>query len=272
MEQINKAGLTEKEFLKTYNADKYKKPSVTVDMALFTVTSEEEKNRRRLPEKELQILMIKRGDHPCIGQWALPGGFVNVNEAINDAAKRELKEETNVENIYMEQLYTWGDVQRDPRTRVISVSYLALVDSSKLNVRAGDDAAEAKWFSVRAKEIKEVKIPTESGLVIEKHMNLELEDGEDKCSAVIKEVKKLDGTVISCEYEVVENNGIAFDHAKIILYSLERLRNKVEYTNIAFNLMAEYFSLSELQQVYEIILDKELLPAAFRRKNSRYGN
>lgn len=266
MEQINKAGLTEKEFLKTYNADKYKKPSVTVDMALFTVTSEEEKNRRRLPEKELQILMIKRGDHPCIGQWALPGGFVNVNEAIDDAAKRELKEETNIDNIYMEQLYTWGDVQRDPRTRVISVSYLALVDSSKLNIQAGDDAAEAKWFSVYTKELKEIKTPTENGLNIEKHIRLDLKDGAEKCSAVIKEVKKLDGTVISCEYEIVENEGIAFDHAKIILYSLERLRNKVEYTNIAFNLMGEYFSLSELQQVYEIILGKELLPPAFRRK------
>ena len=264
--KVNKAGFTEEEFLREYDADKYKKPSLTVDMALFTITNEEEKNRRKLPEKELQILMIKRGEHPCIGQWALPGGFVSVEESIEEAAKRELKEETNIENIYMEQLYTWGEVDRDPRTRVISVSYLALVDSSKLNVIAGDDAVEAKWFSVKANEYKEVKISTEKGLIIEKYITLELENGEDNCSAVVKETKTLNGTVVTSDYEIVENNGIAFDHAKIILYSLMRLRNKVEYTNIAFNLMGEYFSLSELQQVYEIILGKELLPAAFRRK------
>lgn len=264
--KVNKAGVTEEEFLREYDGDKYKKPSLTVDMALFTITNEEEKNRRRLPEKELQILMIKRGEHPYIDQWALPGGFVDIEESIEEAARRELKEETNIENIYMEQLYTWGEVDRDPRTRVISVSYLALVDSSKLNVVAGDDAADAKWFFVKANEYKEVKTSTEKGIIIEKYINLELENGEDYCSAVVKETKTLNGAVIISNYEIVENNCIAFDHSKIILYSLMRLRNKVEYTNIAFNLMGEYFSLSELQQVYEIILGKELLPAAFRRK------
>lgn len=120
---INRQGLTEEQFLTTYDASKYERPSVTVDMLILTVTEEEKKNYRKLPEKVLKLLMIKRGDHPYMGQWALPGGFVQMNESLDEAAGRELKEETNIDDIYMEQLYTWGDVARDPRTRVISASY-----------------------------------------------------------------------------------------------------------------------------------------------------
>ena len=124
----NKDGLTEKEFLRSYDSDKYKKPSVTVDTLIFTIDEKVSKNYRKLPEKELKILMVKRADHPFIGQWAIPGGFVDINESMEEAAERELFEETGVNNIYLEQLYTWGDVDRDPRTRVISTSYMALVD------------------------------------------------------------------------------------------------------------------------------------------------
>ena len=128
--KVNKQGLTEEEFLASYDASKYERPSVTVDMLIFTVTNEKKENYRKLPEKVLRLLMIKRADHPYIGQWALPGGFIKMDESLEEGALRELKEETNIDNIYMEQLYTWGDVNRDPRTRIISVSYMALVDSS----------------------------------------------------------------------------------------------------------------------------------------------
>jgi len=124
---LNKQGLTAEQFLSTYDASKYPRPSVTVDMLIFSVTDEEKKNYRKLPEKVLRLLMIKRGDHPYLGQWALPGGFVKMDESLDEAALRELKEETNINDIYMEQLYTWGAVARDPRTRVISVSYMSLV-------------------------------------------------------------------------------------------------------------------------------------------------
>ncbi|MCX7709122.1 MAG: NUDIX hydrolase [Clostridia bacterium] len=267
-EQKNKQGLTEKQFLSAYDAGKYERPSVTVDMLIFTVTAEEKKNYRKLPEKVLRLLMVKRGDHPYIGQWALPGGFVMMEESLDQAAMRELKEETNIDNIYMEQLYTWGSVDRDPRTRVISCSYLSLVDSSSLDIKASDDAEDAKWFTVSCRLCQEQKTITEKGFILQRLLKLSLTNEEDKLSAVIKVTKTVDGKNTKVEREIIESEGIAFDHAKVIEYGIERLRNKIEYTDIAFNLMPELFTLTELQQVYEVILDTELLKANFRRKIS----
>ncbi|MEA4963972.1 hypothetical protein SDC9_111475 [bioreactor metagenome] len=262
----NKQGLTEEQFLATYDASKYERPSVTVDMLIFTVTDEEKKNYRKLPEKVLRLLMIKRGDHPYIGQWALPGGFVKMGESLDEAAIRELKEETNIDDIYMEQLYTWGDAARDPRTRVISTSYMSLADSSTLEIRASDDADDAKWFTVSCKLYQEQKTVTEKGYILQRLFKLSLSSDEDSLSAILKIIKTVEGKVTRVEREVVESNGIAFDHAKIIEYGIERLRSKIEYTDIAFNLMPELFTLTELQKVYEVILDAELLKANFRRK------
>ncbi|MBP7176797.1 MAG: NUDIX hydrolase [Thermoclostridium sp.] len=262
----NKQGLTEEQFLATYDASKYERPSVTVDMLIFTVTEEEKTNYRKLPEKVLRLLMIRRADHPCIGQWALPGGFVQMDESLDEAALRELKEETNIDKIYMEQLYTWGDVNRDPRTRVISTSYMSLVDRTTLDVKASDDADDAKWFTVSCKLYQEQKTVTEKGYVLQRLFKLSLSNDEDSLWAIVKVVKTVEGKVTAVQREVVESDGISFDHAKIIEYGLERLRNKIEYTDIAFSLMPEQFTLTQLQQVYEVILDKELLKANFRRK------
>lgn len=264
----NKLGLTEEEFLATYDASKFERPSVTVDMLIFTVTDEEKKNYRKLPEKVLRLLMIKRGDHPYIGQWALPGGFVQVDESLDEAALRELKEETNIDDIYMEQLYTWGDVGRDPRTRVISASYMSLIDSSSLDIKASDDADDAKWFTVSSELYQEQKTVTEKGYILQRLFKLHLSNDENSLSALVKIMKTVEGKVTKVEREVVESNGIAFDHAKVIEYAIERLRSKIEYTDIAFNLMPELFTLTELQQVYEVILDTELLKANFRRKTT----
>lgn len=264
----NKEGLTEKQFLDSYDAGKYERPSVTVDMLVFTVTDEEKENYRKLPEKFLRLLMIKRGDHPSIGQWALPGGFIKMDESLHEGALRELKEETNIDNIYMEQLYTWGDVGRDPRTRVISVAYMSLLDSKTLQIKASDDADDAKWFTVTSKVYQEQRTVTENGYIIQKLNRLNLTSGEETLYAVVKTIITIEGKIIKVDSEVVESQGIAFDHPKIIQYAIERLRNKIEYTNIAFNLMPEKFTLTELQQVYEVILDTELLKANFRRKIS----
>ncbi|MEN6315335.1 MAG: NUDIX domain-containing protein [Clostridiaceae bacterium] len=264
----NKRGLSEEQFLATYDASKFERPSVTVDMLIFTVTDEEKKNYRKLPEKVIRLLMIKRGDHPYIGQWALPGGFVKMDESLDEAALRELKEETNIDDIYMEQLYTWGDVARDPRTRVISASYMSLVDSSTLDIKASDDVDDAKWFTVSCRLYQEQKTVTEKGYNLQRLFKLSLSNDEDDFSAIIKTVKTVEGKVTKIEREIVESNGIGFDHAKIIEYAIERLRSKIEYTDIAFNLMPELFTLTELQQVYEVILDTELLKANFRRKTA----
>lgn len=264
----NKLGLTEEQFLAIYDASKYERPSVTVDMLIFTVTDEEKKNYRKLPGKVLRLLMIKRGNHPYIGQWALPGGFVHMDESLDEAALRELKEETNIDKIYMEQLYTWGDVGRDPRSRVISASYMSLVDSSTLDIKASDDADDAKWFTVSCKLYQEQKTVTEKGYVLQRLFKLCLSNDENNLSAIVKIIKTVEGKLTKVEGEVVESNGMAFDHAKIIQYGIERLRSKIEYTDIAFNLMPELFTLTELQQVYEVILDTELLKANFRRKTA----
>ena len=265
---LNKQGLTEEQFLSAYDASKYKKPSVTVDMLIFTVTDEEKESYRKLPEKALKVLMIKRGDHPHLGQWALPGGFVEFNESLDEAALRELKEETNIDNIYMEQLYTWGDVGRDPRTRVISASYMSLVDSTTLDIKASDDADDAKWFTISCKLQQEQKKITPKGYVLKRWFELTLTGEDEELDAIIKIVKTVDGKIMVTKREIVESGKIAFDHAKIIEYGLERLRNKIEYTDVAFNLMPKRFTLTQLQQVYEVILDTELLKANFRRKVS----
>ena len=268
---LNKNGLTEEQFLDCYDPNQYDRPSVTVDMLIFTITAKLNSNYRKLSNKELRLLMIRRGEHPYIGQWALPGGFVRSYESLDEAAIRVLKEETNIDNVYMEQLYTWGEINRDPRTRVISASYMSLLDSSSLNIKASQDVEEAQWFTVKCKLLKENKTITDKGYIIDKEYLLTLnnqEVTEKELSAVIKVIKTVEGKVWKIDRTVVESNGIAFDHGKIIEYGIERLRNKIEYSDIAFNLMPELFTLTELQQVYEVILDKELLKANFRRKIS----
>ncbi|MBE1445208.1 NUDIX hydrolase [Paenibacillus sp. OAS669] len=259
-------GITEQEFLQQYDASQYERPSVTVDMLIFTVMDKDQINYRKLPEKSLQLLLIKRGEHPYIGQWALPGGFVSVHESIEEAAQRELRSETNINNIYMEQLFTWGDTDRDPRTRVISCSYMALVDRSALVVKAGDDADDAGWFEVTYQMFQEKRTLWEDGYEHERLMKITLSHEDDLLSATVKITEITRGRTRKIVREIVDTEGIAFDHAKIIEYAIERLRNKIEYTDIAFNLMPPRFTLSELQQVYEVVLGKELLAAAFRRK------
>lgn len=192
----------EQEFLTSYDVSKYERPSVTVDMVIFTVQ-----------QGDLKVLLVQRGGHPYKGMWAIPGGFIKMDESLEMAAERELEEETAVTNVYMEQLYTFGNPNRDPRTRVISVVYFALVEAHQIKeVKAGSDAQKAGWFSM---------------------------------------------------YDLP---ALAFDHAKILDYALTRLRYKLEYTNVAFALLPDKFTLTELQRVYEIILHKPLDKRNFRKK------
>ena len=130
--------MTEEEYLAQYKPSDYERPSVTVDMLIFTIT----RNQR------LAMILIKRGGHPERGKWAIPGGFVEMDESLEDAAARELKEETDLDHIYLEQLYTFGDVHRDKRTRVISVAYMALVPADTLQYTPGDDAQDACMFEI----------------------------------------------------------------------------------------------------------------------------
>jgi ADP-ribose pyrophosphatase YjhB (NUDIX family) len=256
---------TEEEFLKTYDASKYPRPSVTVDMVIFTVMNRVQPNYRKLPEKELKVLLIKRGGHPFKDCWALPGGFVQPTEGIDVAAGRELLEEAGVANVYMEQLYTWGEPERDPRTRVISCSYMALIDASKITLQAGDDAVDAQWFTVKKILKRDKQTLTKTGSVRKQKFVLSLVS--DNISLETQLEKTITTNKIRTEDEqIIVPGQLAFDHARMISYALDRLRNKIEYTDIAFNLLPEFFTLTQLQQVYETILGHELLKANFRRK------
>lgn len=267
----NAQGQTLDEFVKWYKEnekDKYEKPSVTVDTLLFTVGEVETDNYRKVEDQELKILLIKRKDHPHIGQWAIPGGFIQMDEAISVSAYRELKEETNIDNIYMEQLYTWGELEEerdDPRMRIVSVSYMALVDRTKMNVIAGDDAEEAKWFSVK-KELTN-KIVQEDGII--ETFKLTLKNNHDIATAIIEVSHYVVDRMVQTEIKLIEKYNIAFDHAKMIFYALDRLKNKVEYTDIIFNLMPETFTIKKLQSVYEVILGHSVYNQLFRKQIER---
>ena len=179
---------------------------MTVDIVIFTVR-----------EGSLQVLLVKRGVPPFEGQYAIPGGFLREGESLEEAALRELYEEAGVRNLFLEQLYTFGGPKRDPRGRVVTVAYYALIASDKLSLTAGADAAEAQWFPAN-------DLPP-----------------------------------------------LAFDHKHILDYAVERLKNKLEYTTVGFQLLPEKFTLGELQAVYEAILGKQLDKRNFRRKIALLG-
>ncbi|MCR5103681.1 MAG: NUDIX hydrolase [Eubacterium sp.] len=191
--------------MEKYDPSIYEKPSVAVDLLVFTIEDD-----------RLKILMIKREEAPFKGKLALPGVFVGINETLDKAAIRGIKEETGLKDIYFEQLYTFGDVKRDPRMRIISVAYMALVPIQKLDFTAGKRTEGAWLFDVE-----------------------ELLESDKK---------------------------LAFDHRKIIECGRKRLEGKVNYTDIAFNLVDEEFTLPELQRVYEILLGKTLYKTNFRKK------
>lgn len=240
---------SEEEFLKDYDSSKFEKLSMTTDVLIFSVSNEESTNYRKTDKKKMSILLVKRDNYPFKDKWCLPGGFIDINENLDDAPIRILKNETNLDNIYLEQLYTFGTVDRDPRTRVVSTSYISLIDKNRLNNNLNSNAA---WFDIVFYEEK-------NNIV-----DITLSNGDINIDFTIK--KKLrEKTTDRYSFEIVKNKDIAFDHVKVILSGLERLKNKIEYTDIVFNMMPEYFTLSELQQVYEVILGKKLLDPAFRR-------
>lgn len=179
----------------------YPRGALTVDCVVFG-----------LDDEDLKVLLIQRGLPPFEGKWALPGGFVRVSETLEEAARRELEEETGLRKVFFEQLYTFGAVDRDPRERVVSVAYYALVNLSDHKVQAATDARDAGWFGVH-------DVPS-----------------------------------------------LAFDHADILQMALERLRGKLRYQPIGFELLPKKFTLSQLQHLYELVLERPLDKRNFRKR------
>jgi len=240
---------SEEEFLRDYNPNDFKRLSVTADILIISVSSEESTNYRKTDSKKMSILLVKRDNYPFKDKWCLPGGFVSYEEDLDASPIRILKKETNLEDIYLEQLYTFGNADRDPRMRVISTSYIALIDKNRLTEKLSSNAS---WFDISLFEEKDNIV------------SIVLDNGEDTISFEIEKTLR-EKTTDRYSFNIKKNDLLAFDHAKVILSGLERLKNKVEYTDIVFNMMPEYFTLGELQQVYEIILGKKLLDPAFRR-------
>lgn len=181
----------------------FERPGLTVDGVIFGLDLEEE---------ILKVVLIERDVEPFAGMWALPGGFVRNGESLETAALRELQEETGITDVYLEQLYTFGNPKRDPRGWVVSVAYYALVAPEQHHLLATTDARRAEWFPVN-------KLPQ-----------------------------------------------LAFDHEEILRLALQRLRGKLTYAPIGFELLPEKFSVRQLQTLYEIVLGRELDNRNFRKK------
>lgn len=193
---LDKNGKTLEEFLADYDPDAYRRPSVTADNIVFAIR-----------DGKAVVLLIRRAGHPCIGQWAFPGGFVEMEESTEDAAARELKEETGIET-QAEQLYTVSTPGRDPRTSIVTVCYLSVLPST-VAVEGGDDAAEAAWFDIDYVRNGE-------------HYILKL-TGPETLTAELDVARDRKGVIDVNRTRIVRSDGIAFDHAKLILYAIEKL-------------------------------------------------
>lgn len=256
---------TEAEFLGTYDASVYEKPSVTADVVVFSIGKGKRETYRQLPKRHLQILLIRRKKHPYKDSWALPGGFLDIRESLREAAARELYEETGLEPDYLGQLYTWSDVDRDPRTRIISTSYMAIVNEKNKTLKAGDDASEACWFDLTSQIENVQKNEMDGELEYVWDIRLSLKNGHESLSALVRITRRFHGSTVAIQRDIIENNGLAFDHAKIIEHGIEKFRHKIKYTDLLFKLVPEFFTLTELQHVYEAVLDKKISRASFRR-------
>lgn len=207
------------------NFNDYPKMSVATDIVIFAVEDLINENNRKVPEKGLQVLLLKRNIEPFNGKWALPGGFVDVDKDIYEAAKNKLYLKTGIDNLYMEQLYTYGNPSRDERGRVVSVAHMALVKKEDIEMH------DAMWFWV---------IPE-----------------RDKTGKVVN-------ICVQSECRRFATQELAFDHKQIIIDAFNRVQNKIEYTDVAFNLVSKHFTVKELEMVYQCIVGHKI--QGFRRK------
>ena len=214
----NEKGQTLEEFLKEYDPYQYKNPCATTDMVLFSYAGEK-------PDTDaLKVLLVCRKNHPSIGYWALPGGFVELYENLEDTARRELIEETGVADLPMEQFAVYGNVTRDPRARIITSAYLSVVDEGQVKVQAGDDAADAKWMQLHC-QTESVKEDGDWKRTIYR-LALENKEAELTISAIV-EKKERSGLVRETYYKVKESDRIACDHAALIVQAWKLVESRL---------------------------------------------
>lgn len=271
---LYKMNQAEKEYLSNYDIGKFPRPSVATDIVIFSIKNDGINNNiRKLQKKALKVLLIKRAEYPYKDYWALPGGFVRPGEDVTETARRELYEEANVQNAYLQLVGVYGKKDRDPRGWIISNAFMALVDGENCSLRAGTDAWEAEWFNIEIK-VQEIKKEfQEDASFIETRYRLLLTNEEKGLflNAELKQYKSFRNYHETVEYEIVQSEELAFDHAEIILSAMLSLRGNIENDlRQAFDLVPEMFTLTQLQNVFEIVLDRELLTANFRRKIADY--
>ena len=209
--------LSEKEFLEAYDPSAFERPSVTVDVALLSVV-----------DGALFTLLVQRAEHPFKGKWSLPGGFVRLDESLDAAARRVLAAKGALDGVFLEQLYSFGDPQRAPRMRVITVAYYALVDRRRFEAATRDDLV-----------IGRIDVPWEG-----------------ETGGAVDVLLERDGKTAD----------LAFDHAEILGTAVKRIRGKLDYTPIGFQLLGDTFTLLELQRVHETVLGRPLNKDSFRRR------
>lgn len=237
----NREGQTLEEFLEAYDPYRYETPSCTTDAVIFAYPGE-----RFISVSGLRVLMVRRSNHPSIGYWALPGGFIELREHLEETARRELFEETGVEGLVMEQLGTYGDYDRDPRARVITTAYLALVREDQVKVQAGDDAADAAWcrFSLErteeawkeegGAEAENAEEAAETAETVRQktvrslyRLTVENEEKNLHTEALVEETVTESWPIRKRSYRVVSQGEIAVDHAAMIVEAVLKLERRI---------------------------------------------
>lgn len=254
MNDLNAEGETLEEFLAHYDETKYRRPSNTVDMILMTVS-----------EGKLKLLLVKRGNHPFINDWALPGGFVNFDEDLDHAVERELAEETHItKHTYFRQLYTLGNADRDPRTRIISTVYLSMTPEENIKLaKAGDDAADTAWFTIsKVTEKTDAKGRTSLLSLEEENLGIRMEYRiYDKAMHNYIETRSVMCKSSNCQ--------LAADHIKAVNMAMDQVQNRAASTGILFNLLPKECTLREIQNAYEAVVGHPTDTGNFRRDIKR---
>lgn len=236
----------DQEFLENYDSNAYEKMSITTDITLFSVSDHHQDNYRKNAIKSFSILLVRRTTPPFLGKWCLPGGFLSLDEKLLDCAKRVLFVEANIDQVYLNQIHTFSDIDRDIRGRILSVSYLGLIDKTSVENQL---KRNAKFFDVHL-------------LVENDILKITFSSEEIEFSCAVR--KKYDAYGI-ISYEEIENDFLAFDNLQVIARTIDYLKDQVTKQDFVFHMLPKYFTLKELQLVYETILGKKLIDSVFRR-------
>lgn len=243
----------EKAFLLNYKIEDYDRPSITTDIVALKIRSEIGDTYRHNSKSKLSILMVKRGEYPFKDKWALPGGFLRKDETIEECAYREVKEESDINPISLMPIGVFSNPNRDPRGRIISNAFLSIICNDK-KPKGGTDVTEARWFDINFVKEKDFY-----------HLILSNED------VVLKSrLRKIKTIFKKTDYELVEDSDLAFDHAEIIGTAISLLRDNTKDYELIFDFLPNVFTLTELQNVVEVITNTSLTTANFRRKISEY--